>query len=364
MVWTATAEGRVEYANRRWFEYTGLARGGTAALGMGSVPPSGRSWPDLESLEPALASGSVFEIEHRLERASDGSYRWHLVRAVPMRRRGAEDYELVWHVHGNRGPKTGRESHPAKAKSSKASAPLAGGVAHDFNNLLMCYSRRSELCDGTPAALTSGPGNAAGRDAGRRTGSRTHPQDAGLCGKGNFCLELVNIGPLARDICETLRPSIPATIRLECHGGRGIPPVEADRTQMRQVLLDLVKNAVEAIGEGVSGRVSVRTEVVEIDGKSVQRVDFGPAAMPAGKYVALEVRDTGCGMDEETQNRIFDPFFTTKFMGRGLGLAAVDGFVRSHRGGVQVDSAPGKGTRIRCSSAATCKEEVARSLAS
>jgi len=133
---------------------------------------------------------------------------------------------------------------------------------------------------------------------------------------------------------------------------------------MRQVLVDLVKNAVEAIGEGVSGRVSVRTKLVEIDGKSVQRVNRGPAVMPTGKYVALEVRDTGCGMDEETQNRIFDPFFTTKFMGRGLGLAAVDGFVRSHKGGVQVDSTPGKGIRIRLVLPAAHKEEVVRSLAS
>jgi signal transduction histidine kinase len=115
---------------------------------------------------------------------------------------------------------------------------------------------------------------------------------------------------------------------------------------MRQAIVDLVLNAVEAIGEGSSGRISVHTAVVDIGEECIRTSGFGPAAI-TGKYVALEVRDTGCGMDEETRNKIFDPFFTTKFMGRGLGLAAVHGFVRSTGGGVQVDSTPGEGSRFR-----------------
>ena len=119
-----------------------------------------------------------------------------------------------------------------------------------------------------------------------------------------------------------------------------------DPGQLRQVVVELVMNAVEAIGEG-SGGISVRSTGVEIDEEAVRRSEFGPAAIPAGQYVTLEVRDTGCGMDEETQARIFDPFFTTRFLGRGLGLAAVHGFVRSHGGGVQVESSPGRGTMFR-----------------
>jgi signal transduction histidine kinase len=150
---------------------------------------------------------------------------------------------------------------------------------------------------------------------------------------------------------------------VECQTECYLPPIETDRTQMSQVIVDLVKNAVEAIGESVPGMVSVRTAAIEIDGKSLPEIDLGAVTIAPGTYVALEVRDTGCGMDEEIRNRIFDPFFTTKSMGRGLGLAAVDGFVRSHKGGVQVDSSPGKGTRLRLLLPAA-KERAARCLAS
>jgi len=131
--------------------------------------------------------------------------------------------------------------------------------------------------------------------------------------------------------------------------------VETDAAQMQQCVADLVMNAVEAIGESASGRISVRTTIVEIDEQSERRISL--SAIPAGKYVALDVQDTGCGMDEETRNKIFDPFFTTKFMGRGLGLAAVHGFVRSMGGGVQVDSTPGEGTRFRILLPAALEEE-------
>jgi signal transduction histidine kinase len=126
-----------------------------------------------------------------------------------------------------------------------------------------------------------------------------------------------------------------------------LPPVRTDVSQLRQVVGDLVKNAVEAIDGNSTGTIWVRTSAVQIGGENGPRDRFLPAGITTGKYVALEVRDTGCGMDVETQKRIFDPFFTTKFAGRGLGLAAVQGFARSHGGAVEVRSAAGKGTRFR-----------------
>jgi signal transduction histidine kinase len=120
-----------------------------------------------------------------------------------------------------------------------------------------------------------------------------------------------------------------------------------DAGQLREVVVDLVMNAVESIPEGTPGKISVYTTAVEIDGALPGDKELRNEAIPSGQYVALEVRDTGCGMDEETRNKIFEPFFSTKFLGRGLGLASVYGFVLSHRGRVQVESAPGKGTTFR-----------------
>jgi len=361
MVWTANSEGRIEYANRRWLEYTGLAVEEAERFGWDrSLHPEDRD-RTIEAWAFAVASGSVFEIEHRLRRAMDGSHRWHLVRAVPMRT--AEGNITSWfgtctEVEDQK--QADRAIH--ERQKLEGIGALASGVAHDFNNLLMC------ILAGASCAMERLPPSEPVQDllrgvvqAGEEAAELTRKMLA-YAGKGSFYLELVDISELANEICEDLKRSIPATIRLKCLIGRNVPPIETDRAQMRQVILDLVKNAVEAIGEGVDGKVLVRTGTLEVGAKSVPRAGTEPGAIRPGKYVALEVRDTGCGMDEATRSRIFDPFFTTKFMGRGLGLAAVEGFVRSHRGRVQVDSTPGKGSRFHVLLPAA--QEIARGIAS
>jgi CheY-like chemotaxis protein len=123
-----------------------------------------------------------------------------------------------------------------------------------------------------------------------------------------------------------------------------LPDIHADPAQMQQLIMNLVINASEAM-EGVSGQVIVSTAVTEVGPFPIaQTFRSDEPSLPAGRYVRLEVRDTGSGMSEETVSRIFDPFFTTKFTGRGLGLAAVSGILRGHRGAVRVDSQPGRGT--------------------
>jgi signal transduction histidine kinase len=159
-------------------------------------------------------------------------------------------------------------------------------------------------------------------------------------GEGNLYVAPTDLNKLVQDACDSLRSSIPRTIELHVRTAPQLPSVSVDSRQMRQVIVDLVRNAVEAIGEGQGGTVSVGTAATDVPEGSM-------TAVTGGKYVRLEVQDTGCGMNEETQKKIFDPFFSTKFMGRGLGLAAVDGFVRSSGGGVQVKSQPGKGTEFR-----------------
>jgi CheY-like chemotaxis protein len=132
---------------------------------------------------------------------------------------------------------------------------------------------------------------------------------------------------------------------LEYRLADGLPSVEADATQLRQVVLNLITNASEAIGEG-KGVISGVTGTMECDRACLAETQFGAALTP-GSYVHFEVSDTGCGMDEWTRGRLFEPFFTTKFAGRGLGLAAVLGIVRSHLGTIRIASSPGQGATFR-----------------
>src|SRR5262249_27232387 len=142
-----------------------------------------------------------------------------------------------------------------------------------------------------------------------------------------------------------LRHSLPRRAVLRLRLADGLPRVRADAAQLRQVLTNLVRNAAEALGEQ-DGVGEIATGVVDADRPYLARTQPAPD-LPAGKYVYLEVADTGGGMTDAVRARIFDPFFTTKFTGRGLGLSAVLGIVRSHGGTLWVDTAPGRGSTFR-----------------
>src|SRR5439155_11065178 len=123
-----------------------------------------------------------------------------------------------------------------------------------------------------------------------------------------------------------------------------LPPVAADPNSLRQVVGNLVTNAAEALADR-PGTISVSVAAADLTrGELPDSSLFDP--LDPGRYVVLTVADTGCGMDEPTRDRLFDPFFTTKFAGRGLGMAAVLGIVRAHRGGIRVDTRPGSGTTV------------------
>ena len=139
-----------------------------------------------------------------------------------------------------------------------------------------------------------------------------------------------------------LHASISKKIRVVMETADGLPAVEADRSQIQQIFMNLVLNAAEAIGNQ-SGAITVSTGVRLVDQEQARTI-LGASDLAPGWYAYLNVKDTGCGMDRETQLKIFDPFFTTKFTGRGLGLAAVAGIVRTHRGAIHVTSAPGEGS--------------------
>jgi PAS domain S-box-containing protein len=345
MVWSANAEGRLEYANRRWLEYTGLTVEEAAHLGWDRLTHPDDRERTWSAWKQATSTGITFEIEHRLKRSSDATYRWHLVRAVPLRT-GAGEIASWFGTCTEIEDQKRAEDATIEEQKTKGIGRLAGGVAHDFNNLLVC------VLGGASCAMQSLPASHPAQEmlqdvtrAGERLAELTRSMLA-YAGKATFHVESINVDEVIQDACDSIRLSIPESIRLEIRSGAEVPAAKTDLTHMRQAIVDIVLNAVEAIGEGSSGRISVRTAMVEVDEESIRARGFGPAAAP-GKYVSLEVQDTGCGMDEETRNKIFDPFFTTKFLGRGLGLAAVQGFVRGTGGGVQVDSKPGRGTAFR-----------------
>ncbi|MBN1346598.1 MAG: PAS domain S-box protein [Phycisphaerae bacterium] len=237
------------------------------------------------------------------------------------------------------------EAQVQQAQKLESLGVLAGGIAHDFNNLLTGILGNADL-----AMMDLAPTSPA-RPSIEQIQTASH-RAADLCrqmlaysGKGRFVIELLDVNELIREMTHLLEISVSKKAILKYHFADGLPAVEADATQIRQVVMNLITNASEALGE-VSGVISISTGVMECDHAYLHNALLDER-LPEGPYVYFEVADTGVGMGSETIERIFDPFFTTKFTGRGLGLAAVLGIVRGHRGALKVYSEPGKGTTFK-----------------
>lgn len=222
---------------------------------------------------------------------------------------------------------------------------LAGGIAHDFNNLLAIVLARAELSlkDRSDPALVNSHVSII-RDTALEARMLTR-QLLSYAGKGNVLVELLDLNHLVTSIAQLLRASVSKAIRLELELCATPVAVQVDVTQLRQVILNLLTNAAEAI-DAESGNIWVRTGFVEVT-PSTGRSLYAPIEPPAGLYAFLEVEDDGVGISDETRGRLYDPFFTTKFAGRGLGLAAVLGIVKSHHGAILLDTRPGGGSRFR-----------------
>jgi len=218
---------------------------------------------------------------------------------------------------------------------------LAGGVAHDFNNLLVgvignASLAREILPPGKALELLEGV-----IKSGEQLAHLTR-QMLAYSGKGRFVVEPLDLSGLIPEISELVQPSIPKKIELNFELEPHLPPIVADRGQIQQIFMNLVINAAEAIGRD-AGVISVKTGLQVIDEAYIWRNPEVTELHP-GEFVYLEIRDNGCGIDETTKAKIFDPFYSTKFTGRGLGLAAVSGIVRGHKGAITVRSRPGKGS--------------------
>lgn len=229
-----------------------------------------------------------------------------------------------------------------RAQKLESLAVLAGRIARDFNSLLAGIFADAVL------ALNDLPAESPARASLQRIETAAlRAAELGnrllACSGNGFLLpRRITIQEIVSAAVQGLDSRILSGAALTYSFAGGLPPVEADATHLRQVVENLIVNAAEAMNGG-AGTISIRTSLIRAD-RELLAATYVDDGLPAGDYLMLAVSDTGCGMDDATLARIFEPFFTTKSVGRGLGLAAVLGVVRSHRGAVRVRSKPGKGT--------------------
>lgn len=266
------------------------------------------------------------------------------------RRNAATPLHLRSHLHDTGASQSESESRTppdgqvAWAQTAEGLDDFAGGMAHLFNNLLTIILGNANL------ALQDLPANTPLRDqieqiesAALRAAELTN-QIVAFTGKARYDAQPVNLSTLLSEMQPMLKTLVAERIKLDYTLAAELPDIQADATQMQQVVSNLVLNASDAIN-GREGEIVVTTGLLQFN--EAAQAGNPPEALPHDAYVFLEIRDTGAGMTEETRARMFEPFFSTKFTGRGLGLAAVRGIVRSHRGMIQVASELGRGTAIK-----------------
>ncbi len=226
---------------------------------------------------------------------------------------------------------------------------LAGGIAHDFNNILGAIMGNAALAE---RKILDDP--LGGKEYLSKIVSSSE-KAALLCkqmlaysGKGQFVIQSIDLSAMVKSITSLLEVSINRGIVLKYHLAKQLPLIEADESQIQQIIMNLVINASEAIDDN-SGVISVSTGMMYADNSYLSSaVSSDPnIEVREGRYVFLEVSDTGCGVDKQTQLRIFEPFFTTKFTGRGLGMSAILGIVRGHHGAIHLYSEKGQGTTFK-----------------
>lgn len=222
---------------------------------------------------------------------------------------------------------------------------LAGGIAHDFNNILMAILGHADLALEELSPMSPARESISEIEKASKRAADLCRQMLAYSGRGRFVVEMIILRDLVDEMVHLLKTSISKKAGLVLNLEKNLPAVKGDATQIRQILMNLVINASDAIGDK-EGTITISTGSMNCDRSFFK--DSCIAENPEeGHYVWLEVSDTGCGMDKETLSRIFEPFFTTKFTGRGLGMSAVIGIIQGHKGALKIISEPGKGTTFR-----------------
>ena len=305
------------------------------------VPPDRHAGVPEAELQTARDQGRAEDERWHLRK--DGSRFWASGIMIALRKDG----ELHGYAKVVRDFTDRRQLDEAMRQTQKLESVgvLAAGVAHDFNNVLTAIMGNVSLVrrrlvslnvDGQVDTLL-----AAAERAGNRAADLVK-QLLNYAGKGRREMRPIDIGQVMKDALAIVQASVSKKITITRDIPANSPTLEGDVGQIQQLILNLVLNGAEAIGEN-NGEVSIRVRVRDVAEAEIAK-KYAPFPMPPGAYTEIQVSDNGIGMDERTLQQIFDPFFTTKFMGRGLGLAAALGIVRSHGGGIAVESHRGRGT--------------------
>ena len=343
IVATTDAQGRITYVNDKFCAISQYSR--EELLGKDHRIVNSRYHPKsfFTTLWQTIKAGQVWKGEIR-NRAKDGSYYWVDTTIVPF----LDPLGIPFQFVAIRADITQRkEGEDALRQSQKLESlgVLAGGIAHDFNNLLTSIIGNCNL--GSLTLPVESPAHQYLNQiekASLRAADLTK-QMLAYAGKGKVQVVNLDLNRLVQEITELLAVTLCKKTAMRFDLAPFLPEILGDPSQIQQVVMNLVTNAAEAIGER-DGTITLRTCAQMLDKAYVS------AALPAipllpGRYVILEVSDTGCGMTPEIIARIFDPFYTTKFTGRGLGLSALLGILRSHDGSLKVYSEPGQGTSMQ-----------------
>ena len=351
--WVAIEGWPVEYASPNVANLFGHS---AEEFMSGAVPYASTIHPDdLERIgaevEAHRAAGNPhFEQEYRIVNAS-GEERWIYDFTIIHR----DDEGVVTHFEGYVLDATDRRQAEAErraledqmkdAQRLESLGVLAGGIAHDFNNLLIGVLGHAELAMADTRRSSPAANNLRGIIVAANQAAGLTQQMLAYSGKGRFMLEHLDVNKVIEEMGRLLKVSISKTAVLQLELTADIPAVDADGSQLRQVIMNLITNAAEAVGDN-EGVISIATGTISCDSDYLLSA-FHAKDLPCGQYVYIEVTDTGEGMDRGTLSKIFDPFFTTKFTGRGLGLAAVQGIIRGHLGAICVNSIVGQGTTFK-----------------
>jgi PAS domain S-box-containing protein len=341
-MWLLDSQGITTFVNPRMAQMLGycpeemIGRASVEFMAPEEVPVGRRQI--IERLK-----GTAAQFDFRFRR-KDGSDLWALVVGTPVKDENGQIVAILGMITDITERRKEERAHTESQKLESLGV-LAGGIAHDFNNLLTAILGNVNLAQLTLPKTSPAHPYLENMERSVQRATNLTRQMLAYSGKGRFSVEPLDLNHAVEEISHLLSVSISKKVLLRFQLQPQLPWLMAEASQIQQVVMNLVTNASEAIGDE-EGIVSIRTGCQTYQAADLQR-DFPTQSVLPGSFVTLDISDTGKGMSPEVQARIFEPFFTTKFTGRGLGLSAIQGIVRGHKGGIRVYSEVGKGTTFK-----------------